>query len=61
MIRVITNSLGSGDWVIVQEGTETLHEGHRVSAFDLVVILQNLGIQAELVEVKDSEMEDGAY
>ena len=61
MIRVITNSLGSGDWVIVQEGTEILHEGHRVGAFDLVVILQNLGIQAELGEVKDSEMEDGAY
>ena len=61
MIRVITNSLGSGDWVIVQEGTETLHEGHRVTALDLVMILQNLGIQADLVEVKDSEMEDGAY
>ena len=61
MIRVVTNSLGSGDWVIVQEGTEILQEGHRVGAFDLVVILQNLGIQAELVEVKDSEMEDGAY
>ena len=29
--------------------------------FELVVILQNLGIHAELVEVKDSEMEDGAY
>ena len=61
MIRVVTNSLGSGDWVIVQEGSETLHEGHRIGAFDLVVILQNLGIQSELVECSDSEMEDGAY
>jgi len=61
MIRVITNSLGSGDWVIVQEGSETLHEGHRVAAIDLVMILQNLGIHSELVECSDSEMEDGAY
>jgi hypothetical protein len=61
MVRVITNSLGSGDWVIVQAGSETLHEGHRVAAIDLVMILQNLGIHSELVECKDSEMEDGAY
>lgn len=61
MIRVITNSLGSGDWVVVQEGTENLHEGHRIGAVDLVEILLMLGIQAEFVECSDSEMEDGAY
>ena len=61
MIKVITNSLGSGDWVIVQEGTETLHETHRVTALDLVMILQNLGIQADLLEYTDSEMEDGVH
>ena len=65
MIRVVTNSLGSGDWVNVrsvgQLGFEVLHEGHRISPMDLVMILQNLGVQAELVEVTDEDMEEGEY
>lgn len=59
MIRVITNSNGSGDWIrIVDSNGESLHEGHRISAFDLVCILQNLQIHSELVEVTDEQMEE---
>ena len=65
MIKVYTNSLGSGDWVNVQSvgqlGFEVLHEGHRVQPFDLVMILQNLGIHAELVELTDEQLEEGEY
>ena len=62
MIKVITNNLGSGDWITVQSvgqlGYEELHSGHRITAFDLVMILQNLGVHAELVEVTDEQMEE---
>jgi len=65
MIRVVTNSMGSGDWVVVRSGArdgfETLHEGHTIGPFDLVCILQNLGVHAELVEVTDEQMEEGEY
>ncbi len=57
MIRVIINSNGSGDWIrVVDSDDEVLHEGHRISAFDLVMILQNLGKHSKLVEVTDEEM-----
>lgn len=65
MIRVITNSMGSGDWVVVQsggrDGFETLHEGHRIEPSDLVGLLRLAGIQAELVEVTDEQLEEGEY
>lgn len=61
MIRVITNNLGSGDWVVIKNNDETLFEGHRVSTFDLVMILQNIGIHTELAEIDDEQMEEGAY
>jgi hypothetical protein len=65
MIRVITNSNGSGDWIVVESnarnGMEILHEGYCITAMNLVAILENLGVQAELVELTDSEMKEGAY
>jgi len=65
MIRVITNSNGSGDWVVVRiggrDGFETLHEAHSISPKDLVEILQRAGARAELVEVTDEELEEGEY
>jgi hypothetical protein len=65
MIRVVTNSNGSGDWVVVQsgarDGMEELHSGHSIGPMDLVMILQNLGVHAELVEVDDEQMEEGAF
>lgn len=65
MIRVITNSNGSGDWVVVQsgarDGMETLHEGHSISPMDLVEVLKRAGVHAQLVEVTDEELEEGTY
>ena len=64
MIRVITNSMGSGDWIVVQdtETGETLFEGHRISPCDLVNILSfNDAQSAELVEVTDEQIEEGDY
>ena len=65
MIRVVTNSNGSGDWVVVtsgaRDGVELLHEGHSISPSDLVMILQRAGAHAELVEVTDTELEENDY
>lgn len=64
MIKVITNNLGNGDWIIVRDTNtgETLFEGHRISARDLVEILSFDGsTEAKLVEVTDEQMEDGEY
>lgn len=65
MIRVITNSMGSGDWVVVQtgarDGMETLHEGHSISPQDLVEILKRTGAHVQLVQLDDEAMEEGDY
>lgn len=65
MIRVVTNSLGSGDWVTVQsggrDGFEEIHCGHTIGPMDLVEILKRSGVQAELVEVNDEQMEEGEF
>jgi hypothetical protein len=62
-ILVITNSLGSGDYMKLVSYTrnrngETIFEGHSISAFDLRLILDNLGYNAELVHITDEEMEN---
>jgi uncharacterized protein (DUF433 family) len=64
MIKVITNSNGSGDWITVRDTNtgETLFEGHRISARDLVDILTFDGsTEAELIEVNDEQMEEGEF
>ncbi len=64
MIKVVTNSMGSGDWITVQDTNtgETLFEGHRISARDLVDILSFDGsTEAKLIEVSDEEMEEGVF
>ncbi len=63
MIKVITNNLGSGDWVKIQFGNEVLFEGHRISPQDFVDIINGLGdagrsAVAHLVEVTDEQMEE---
>jgi uncharacterized protein (DUF433 family) len=61
MIKVVTNSLGSGDWVTVVDTNsgETLFEGHRITPQDLVSILTfDDSVGAELVEVTDKQMEE---
>ena len=61
MIKVITNSQGSGDWIVVQglSGTE-LFSGHSVTARDLQMILDVVSRSGcELIEVTDAELEEG--
>ena len=63
MIKVITNSLGSGDWITVLGNNDTeIFSGHSVSARDLQEILNIVSPDGcELIEVSDEEMEEGAY
>lgn len=63
MIKVITNNMGSGNWVKIQFGNEVLFEGHRISPQDFVDIINGLGdtarsAVAQLVEVTDEQMEE---
>lgn len=63
MINVITNSMGSGDWVAVRD-TKTgsiLFEGHRITPMELASILEQLGHETDLVALTDEEMEEGTY
>ena len=66
MIKVVTNSLGSGDWVTIKFGNEVLFEGHRIGPQDFVNIFNGLGDSgrsavARLVEVTDEQMEEGEF
>jgi hypothetical protein len=60
-MKVITNSLGSGDWIIVQGVSgKTLFSGHRVGARDLQEILDIVArTGCKLVEINDEQMEEG--
>ena len=63
MLKVITNSLGSGDWIVVLDhsGSE-LFSGHLVLPRELVEILNIVSRSGcELIECTDSEMEDGVF
>lgn len=67
-MRVITNSLGSGDWItIVDDEGNTLFEGHRIMPQDFVDLINGFGgvgrykEEAELVEVNDEQMEEGEF
>ena len=59
-IKVITNSLGSGDWVIVSLNGESVFSGHSVSPSDLAYILDEVqGFEfGGLEELTDEEMEE---
>ncbi len=61
MIKVITNNLGSCDWVIVKDNADTLFEGHSVSTLELASLLEQLGHEVDLVQIDDEQMEEGAY
>lgn len=65
MIKVVINSLGSGDWITVQTvgqlGFEELFSGHRITPLELASILEQLGHKTDIVEVTDEQMEEGDY
>lgn len=60
MIKVITNSLGSGDWVVVQgHSGSTIFSGHRVGIRELQQILDIVSRDGcELVEVTNEEINE---
>ncbi len=61
-VQVITNSLGSGDWVSVRlKNCPSIMEGHRITPRDLVDLLNELGVAAELIELTDEQAEAGCY
>ena len=60
MIKVVTNSLGSGDWITVlgHSGSQ-IFSGHSVSAHDLKDILDIVSRSGcELIEVTDEQLEE---
>lgn len=59
-VNVITNSLGSGDWIVVELNGEAVFSGHSVSAYDLACILDEVqGFEfGRFEEVTDAEMEE---
>ena len=63
MIKVVTNSLGSGDWITVLGHSDTeIFSGHRVNARELQEILNIVSRDGcELIEVTDEQMEEGTY
>ena len=63
MIKVVTNSLGSGDWITVLGNNDTeIFSGHRVGARELQEILNIVSRDGcELIEVNDEQMEEGTY
>jgi hypothetical protein len=61
MIDVVTNSLESGDWIVVRHEGQTLHSGHRISAMDLVSIFEQLGLDADYIAVTDDDMEEMGF
>ena len=58
MIKVFHNSMGSGDWIHIKEGDETIFEGHRVGVNDLVFLLERYS-NVKLFELTDEQMEEG--
>lgn len=61
MIKVVTNNLGSGDWVAVVDEVGEIWSGHSIRPSDLVTILRSIlegpGIPVGLVELTDEQME----
>lgn len=61
MIKVITNSLGSGDWVMVTQDDNDIWGGRSVNPYDLADILSQLGMEVEYVKVDDTQLELGLF
>lgn len=59
MLKIITNSLGSGDWVkVLDHSGQEIYCGHSIGPYQLKLILDSLcDVPCEFVEVNDEEME----
>lgn len=61
MIKVVTNNLGSGDWITIADDQGDLWGGHSITAHDLYEILKMLKVEVDLVEVDDTQLDEGMY
>jgi hypothetical protein len=63
MIKVVSNTQGTGDWIrVLGHSGSVLWEGHRASVFDLHYILDIVSRDgAELIETNDEGIEESIY
>ena len=64
MIEIVSNSLGSGDWIkVLGPDREILFEGHRIGVYDLVSILSSVApaTTVRTISVDDEQMEEGDF
>ena len=63
MIKIVTNSLGTGDWIIVLKDDVEIWSGHRIDSFDLVTILRSIlpDTLIRMTEVTDQDIEEGDF
>ena len=61
MIKVVTNSLGSGNWITVLDDKGDLWGGHSINARELANIFALAGVEVEFVEVDDTQLNEGLY
>lgn len=65
MIRIVTNNLESGDWIVVEDEIGEVWSGHRVGVEDLkeilTTILKDSGTKVTMLSVTDEELEEGNY
>lgn len=59
-VTVVSNSLGSGDWIHIKEGDSTIFEGHSIRVDDLVFLLSRYA-NVILHEIDDEAIEEGNY
>jgi hypothetical protein len=45
MIKIITNSLGSGDWIIVEQNGSELFSGHRITTKLVEKLQEHFGVE----------------
>ena len=57
-VRIVTNSLQSGDWVKVFIGDDLIQQGHTISLQDIVFILNKLSIEAGITNLTDLELDE---
>jgi hypothetical protein len=59
-VHIITNSLGSGDWVVVVLEGDVIYEGHSLGPYQLKDILESVNGFEHLRyhELNDEEMEN---
>lgn len=61
ILKIITNTLGDGDWMIIALGSDTVYEGHSIAAIHLVdVFTAVMGMyeKVKFIELTDEQIQD---